>query len=513
MIADRGRVWGSGKVLAISFLVAALSGLDARADGPPVEGEWVRCFLKTDAGLLVVRRAWTRRLDLPGGRILAGETAEKAVERGTLAETGVAVVAGPVLDRRAGTAILRCTPSLGPITLLPGWSEKWAGRIGYRMPVPLPARDQVEEAGIVDLYDAGKGAPKLWSSPSRHELLVRLAAEETAPVGYSVVLSVEERASELERGEIGVIRRFQAWGSSQTVLHVFRFFSLLGEEAFYYLWIPLLFLGGFKRSRFKESWTLGARLTLLLCVTALVNGLLKKALLCSRPLDWVPSVQWASADGYGFPSGHTQLATAFFGYLAWALPLPSVGWRLAVVAPAILTGIARIYLGVHFPHDVLGGWFISGLLVAGFVFLERKGALAAALRTNVRSWGGLGLVSVVSFALRPHPDTLAALAVWIGVLAGIQGGKAARAALKAPANPAEWLMRGALGAGGIFFIVFFFSRLAPSERSTGVMAFHRFVEYAAVGLWLSWGSFWAWLRAFGGGGGRRNKGRASAVAD
>lgn len=518
MAAGRRVVRGSWGILAVSFLLAVLSGPETRAEPPPGAGDRANCLVKTDAGVLVVKRVWTRRLDLPGGRILAGEAAERAAERGTFEETGVAVTAGPILDRESGRAILRCVPGPGALTVLPGWSDRWAGP-GYRMPVPLAARDRVDEARLVDLSDPVKGGPKLWRSPSKHDLLVRLTAAEASAGAPPIVLSLEERASELERRGLGVIRRLQAWGSPRLVELSFRFLSFLGEEAFYYLWIPLLFLGGFTRATRskatgpREPWALGARLALLLCATAVVNGLLKGAFQCSRPLDWAPAVQWSPAEGYGFPSGHTQLATAFFGYLAWALPLRSAAWRAAVAAPAVLTGVARVYLGVHYPHDVLGGWVFSGLLLAGFVILEMRGAVAAALRPGLGSWGGLAVVAAISLTLRPHPDTLAALALWTGVLAGITGGKSARAAVKKAPDRVEWILRGVLGAAGVFALVLLFSRLAPSERTTGAMALHRFVEYAAVGLWLSWGSFWAWARVPGGRGAARTQGRSAAVSD
>jgi len=75
----------------------------------------------------------------------------------------------------------------------------------------------------------------------------------------------------------------------------------------------------------------------------------------------------AAATGYSFPSGHALEATCLYGALALALwPLVRRPWqRVGLVALATLMplsiGLSRVYLGVHYPSDVLGGW-VGGLL-------------------------------------------------------------------------------------------------------------------------------------------------------
>jgi membrane-associated phospholipid phosphatase len=78
----------------------------------------------------------------------------------------------------------------------------------------------------------------------------------------------------------------------------------------------------------------------------------------------------ATADGYGFPSGHAAMAAAVCGAVAWLCSMQVRSWRarLAIWAVAAmlatLVGISRVYLGVHWTTDVVGGWIFGGLWLA-----------------------------------------------------------------------------------------------------------------------------------------------------
>ena len=62
-----------------------------------------------------------------------------------------------------------------------------------------------------------------------------------------------------------------------------------------------------------------------------------------------------SPDGYSFPSGHTNAAFAFAVALCLMLPAEYRAGKWMAVAAACLMGFSRLYVGVHFPSDVLGG--------------------------------------------------------------------------------------------------------------------------------------------------------------
>lgn len=91
-----------------------------------------------------------------------------------------------------------------------------------------------------------------------------------------------------------------------------------------------------------------------------------------------PRSEWlAPAHGFAFPSGHATSASA--GYLALVIVLagllPDPRSRYAVlvagVALALLVGVSRAVLGVHWPTDVLGGWALGTAVAVGTVWAAR----------------------------------------------------------------------------------------------------------------------------------------------
>ncbi|MWV43667.1 phosphatase PAP2 family protein [Paenibacillus sp. HJL G12] len=82
--------------------------------------------------------------------------------------------------------------------------------------------------------------------------------------------------------------------------------------------------------------------------------------------------------GFSFPSGHSMAAFSLYGAITFLLwrHIPSFAGRIAMiiigVALTLLIGISRIYLGVHYPSDVLGGYLASGTwLMISIVLFEK----------------------------------------------------------------------------------------------------------------------------------------------
>ncbi|WP_436739881.1 phosphatase PAP2 family protein [Streptomyces sp. BBFR102] len=116
------------------------------------------------------------------------------------------------------------------------------------------------------------------------------------------------------------------------------------------------------------------------CLAAsLAQQLLKAAVGRERPR-WPDPVDTAHFAAY--PSGHAMTATVTCGLAVWLLhlskparPVLVAAWTVAVVSVAGV-GVTRVWLGVHWPTDVLGGWLLGGLTVALAVVAHHRAGAA-----------------------------------------------------------------------------------------------------------------------------------------
>ena len=113
--------------------------------------------------------------------------------------------------------------------------------------------------------------------------------------------------------------------------------------------------------------------TNLVIVTGL-NQLLKRILQRPRPTEF----RIVEETGYSFPSGHSMVSMAFYGYLIYLIykyvKNKYIKWSLIVLLSCLIVGIgtSRIYLGVHYTSDVLGGFLISVSYLVIYISVVNK---------------------------------------------------------------------------------------------------------------------------------------------
>jgi undecaprenyl-diphosphatase len=116
-------------------------------------------------------------------------------------------------------------------------------------------------------------------------------------------------------------------------------------------------------------------LALAVTLGTLLQQGLKAAVDRPRPV-WPDPVD--SAHYSAFPSGHAMTATVVCGLLLWLLHRHGVSralWRTALIVAVVSVvgvGLTRIWLGVHWPSDVVGGWLLGATVVTLAVWVHRR---------------------------------------------------------------------------------------------------------------------------------------------
>lgn len=138
------------------------------------------------------------------------------------------------------------------------------------------------------------------------------------------------------------------------------FISTLGLEEFYLALFPLVY--------WCINKPVGKLFAYLFLLATALNSFLKQAFRGPRPFWLEPDLLLWEEPSYGVPSGHVQLATVTYLFIAgwirrwWA-------WLVAGVM-ILLMAISRVYLGSHFIHDVVVGFLGSVLLLLGFLLWQ-----------------------------------------------------------------------------------------------------------------------------------------------
>ena len=158
-----------------------------------------------------------------------------------------------------------------------------------------------------------------------------------------------------------------------------RFFTFLGSEDFFFLILPAIY--------WCIDSALGLRIGYILIISNGLSFIFKLAFAGPRPY-WInPQVQALTYESsFGVPSGHAQNAVSIWGLMAHRI---GKSWAYALgFGIALLIGFSRLVLGMHFPHDVLAGWLIGGVLLWTFARLWHPVSAWLGRQTFARQGGG-----------------------------------------------------------------------------------------------------------------------------
>jgi membrane-associated phospholipid phosphatase len=292
-----------------------------------------------------------------------------------------------------------------------------------------------------------------------------------------------------------------------------RFFSQLGTEEFFLLVLPLIY--------WCVDASIGLRVAFILLTSDMLNYTLKLAFAGPRPY-WVSSHVrglWPETS-FGVPSGHAQHAMSVWGIIA-----ASLKQKWAWVAGGLLIfliGFSRLYLGAHFPHDVLVGWGIGAALLAGFSrywgpLASRISGLTASRQILLALMASLLFIAVgfSAAAMRedyqvpqdweinalragpaPHPVDPGGIFSTAGTLFGFSVGFAWLAdsgGYRASGVLWKRFLRYPLGLAGVLALWVGLGALLPRGDE---LIFHllRYLRYFLVGGWVSGGAPWVFMR-------------------
>lgn len=179
----------------------------------------------------------------------------------------------------------------------------------------------------------------------------------------------------IEYLDIQAIKRIQSFEQTNITL-VMKFFSYIGDTLRVIIISVIILFILFKVFHQRKELIL---FLVVLIGSTILNVLLKNYFHRERP----NLVRMIIEDGYSFPSGHTMAALSLYGIISFLLwrHIPQQSGRILFICISAFfilgIGLSRIYLGAHYPSDVVGAYLISGswltFTIWGFINVKEEG--------------------------------------------------------------------------------------------------------------------------------------------
>ena len=123
---------------------------------------------------------------------------------------------------------------------------------------------------------------------------------------------------------------------------------------------------------FVDKWRVATELFLVTLISFVILTLLKHFFAIERPYVLDPSIiSYDTETSFSLPSGHALMSVVILGWVALRHPKSHfIIWGVPVII--LLIGLSRIYLGVHYPSQVIAGWLFGVLFLYAFWEIGRK---------------------------------------------------------------------------------------------------------------------------------------------
>ena len=286
-------------------------------------------------------------------------------------------------------------------------------------------------------------------------------------------------------------------------------FTFLGRIEFYLILIPFIYWAVDRR--------IGVRTLLILIYTDFIASSFKLLLHEPRPY-WVGDVKVLSTEtSYGIPSSHSSDSLAVGGYLMKQIKQNWARWLIGIVI--FFVAFSRLYLGVHFPQDVLFGWLIGFVMLWGVAkwetmlrdWLDERPLSTQVVLGFVDSLGFVLIGFIIRFIVSGTPDPVEwssfstdarnvnQFITLAGAAFGTYTGYALMRKYARFNAKGNWTKRGIrylLGIVGLLVLYFgldlVFAAITPDETTLGYIL--RYVRYGLATFWATFLAPWVFLK-------------------
>jgi len=268
--------------------------------------------------------------------------------------------------------------------------------------------------------------------------------------------------------QISLLQQIYSWRTPY-LDPFFRFLNYFDTEYFFIFLIPLIWFG--------FSWRWGLRIFYLLIFSSFVNAYCKDLFALPRP---DPHFALILLNSYGFPSGAAQ-TSLLLGSLLIHYGKKNWLWALGL-SYILLISFSRLYLGVHYPLDLIGGWTIGLILFLLYLYLCPRIEAFFSKRSPLFALAASVGIPLLFIALYPHPKIIYLMSSMIAVGIGMLLSLHYKLYLKEPHGILHRLLPTAIAIAGAFLC---YAVLQSREMLQMPSLFHLILQASTLGLWIS----------------------------